>query len=181
MSQIETLDKDELALLKKKFINISGKINIPMVQYIRACMLELRKMDNPDIDVWITSEGGETQTAFHIYDMLRTYPGKVTGRVVGYSGSMAPVILQACNHRECLPHASIMVHSMGNRNDYDDLTIKRRRKAKAAALKPSQDRTVNILSKGCKKNKKTIRAALRAGRSFTADEALEFGLIDEVI
>lgn len=66
----------------------------------------------PDKEVLllINSQGGDLTAGLGIYDAISQYGGQITGRVVGEACSAACILLQACDIREAVPHATIMHH-----------------------------------------------------------------------
>lgn len=176
------LNDVEYRLLEKGIIDLRGSVNEEMLNYVRECLKILESKGSPDIDVKITSPGGSCGVALIIWDMLRLYTGKKTGKVIGYAHSMAPVILQACDKRLCAMHARIMIHHIYQ--DEVSLDILRDSKKTQNILKEmeeEQGRIYRILCRSTKKRQAVIRKVCAERRFMTAKEALEFGLIDKII
>jgi ATP-dependent Clp protease, protease subunit len=168
-------------LLEKRLIHIQGEVNGEMVLYVQnACMWFLAN-NSPEITVLISSNGGSAECGLMIYDYLSTYPNKVNGVVLDIAKSMAAIILQACTVRRATMHSQIRIHHISRRSV--SLDIIRDKKKMAETLKEmekNQARQYKILSMRTGKDVKTIRNVCKKDEDMNVEEALAFGLIDEI-
>lgn len=104
------LTQEQFALLSRGIVDLRGNVTGDTFEYVRDCLTSLTAKDCPDITVWITSDGGSIDAGLNIYDMLRNYPGRVTGLVIGSARSIALVILQACNERQAYINSTVFLH-----------------------------------------------------------------------
>lgn len=129
------------------------------------------------LNISINSFGGSVYTALSIYSLLKAHKGKITFRVDGAAMSAATIITSVPNARVIMPKGSMMmIHkissiAIGNTDDF--------RKAVDDLEKLEQ----NILDIYAEKTGKTvdeIKPVVDAETYFTASEAVDFGLADEV-
>ena len=114
--------------------------------------------------------------------MLRLYKGKTLGIACMYTFSAAAVILQACNCRQAAANTELLIHHL--RETSITLDIMRSKKKMAGLRKEAevaQRKLDEILSRRTGKTILEIRAESQKDKEMTADEALAFGLIDEII
>lgn len=139
---------------------------------------QLERSEGEDVTVHIDSPGGDAYEGLAMMNALRLYPGEVTTRIEGMAASAASIVAAGAGGRvEILKHAEIMVHeawvfTSGNADDM---------------VKTAQDLervSENIATVYADRTGKTVdecRDIMRAETWFTADEAVAFGLADEVI
>lgn len=168
-------------LADQKVLDIFGDIDFEKALDIREKLKYLFSSGSPDITITISSSGGLLAYGLDIYDMIRIYPGKVKGLVIGTAKSAAALILQACDTRQCATHSEILIHSISSRINLDILESKSRFKKKILEVKSQNNAQIDILCKRTGKSKKVIKKIMREDRILSAKEALEFGLIDEII
>jgi ATP-dependent Clp protease protease subunit len=179
---IEPLSERQYALLDLGIINLNGKIEEATFVYLREALLELRLKGSPPIEIQIFSDGGDFDFGLSIYDLLCDYQGQVTGIVSCYCCSVAVLILQACDKRLMHEHAKIMIHHPLYLKLFSSefLTLEMmmrffERNQKLLAITPK------ILIESTKRNEEEICIALRQCQDMSAEQALEFGLIDEIV
>ena len=167
-------------LLKDRIIFLSGEIDSVTANLTIAQMLFL-EMENPDADImlYINSPGGEITAGMAIYDTMRYLKCEVSTICVGMAASMAAVRLAsgAKGKRKALPNAGVMIHQPlgGTQGQATDIAIHAER-----ILKMKQ--TLNqILAKNTGKPLSEIDRDVERDHFLTADEAREYGLIDEII
>lgn len=182
MLDYNNLNEVQIALLKKRIIDLKGDVNDEMAYYVREALFRLKTENDPDIEVQISSNGGDVAVGLCIYDMLKNYPGQKTGIVNGFARSMGAIILQACNVRCCMRHSSVLIHHVSiNRISLDELRSKKKLKKRKKDMEKDQDSLYKILMKKTGKSKEEIMAACRKDLGMTSKEAKEFGLIDKII
>ena len=170
------------AQLQNNIIDLTGEVCPEMANYVRQCIAVLANKGNPDIEVWLTSGGGDVIPGLYIYDMLKTYPGKKYGRVISFASSMATIILQACDARVASKHTRITIHHIGSSFvKLDVLRDPAKLKEFVDDMESDQQRLNQILSERTGQPEDTIRKTCEQDRPMTAKEALAFSLIDQII
>ena len=138
-------------------------------------------MQDPDKDIqfYINSPGGSVTSGFAIYDTMQYIKPDVSTICIGMAASMGAFLLSsgAKGKRIALPNAEIMIHqpSGGSRGQATDIQIQ------AAQILRIKDKLNRILAENTGKPVETIAADCERDNYMTADEALEYGLIDKVI
>ena len=139
------------------------------------------EMENPDADImlYINSPGGEITAGMAIYDTMRYLKCEVSTICVGMAASMAAVLLSsgAKGKRKALPNAEVMIHQPlgGAQGQATDIAIHAER-----ILKMKQ-KLNQILAENTGKRLSEIERDVERDHFLTADEAKEYGLIDEII
>jgi ATP-dependent Clp protease protease subunit len=170
-----------LKLLEQDTIYINGKIDGEMAEYVGEALAYISTKGTPPVSLYISSGGGSVSAGLDIHDMLRFYPENVTGVVVGYARSMAAVILQACNQRMALEHSRILIHHISRSEvTLDVLRSGNRLKKLVADMEREQNYLYKILAGRSKRSVREIRKTCTENRDMSADEALRFGLIDQI-
>jgi ATP-dependent Clp protease protease subunit len=117
----------------------------------------------------------------NMYDGLVAYPGDVMGTVVGFARSMGAIILQACTRRFCLPHSKILIHHISQRSvTLDTMRSAKKMNETFQRSEASQNRLYRILAARTGKKLTTITRVCARDENMNAEEALAFGLIDEI-
>ena len=143
-----------------------------------AMFREELEAEEGDVTVWINSPGGNVFAAAEIYTMLKEYAGAVTVRIASIAASAASVIAMAGTKVFMPSNATMMIHNaiMGCYGNSAEL-----RKA-ADDLDVINEASCNsYLAKSDKLSREELTAMLDAETFLTADKALEYGLIDEII
>lgn len=174
-------------LTKNHIIELSGKVDADFGCRFKESLEFLITQGCPDIAVVISSAGGKTKIGLDIYYLLREYSGHVTGRVIGSCASSATNILTACDWRVANPSGSILVHHTSKDSMHAgwfnlDGSPNKLGQRKIRELLETQEHKIKILThrmKGFTPAK--LRKLFDENRYLKPDEALEFGLIDEII
>ncbi len=167
-------------LLKERIIFVSGPVHDGMSTLIVAQLLFLES-ENPkkEIAMYINSPGGVVSSGLSIYDTMQLIRPPVSTFCVGQAASMGSLLLTAGakGMRYCLPNARVMVHqpSGGYQGQATDIMIHAR---ETQAIK---ERLNNIYVYHTGQSYETVEAALERDRFMTADDAREWGLIDEIV
>lgn len=182
---IETTARGERAydiysrLLKERIIFLGTGINDEVANNIIAQLILLEYEDpDKDITLYISSPGGYVSAGLAIYDTIQHIKPDVATICVGSCASMGAVLLAAGTKgkRFALPHSRIMLHqpsgSAGGQSS--DIQIH------AKEIVQTKETLNKILAKHSNKKKKTIEDAIERDFYMSADEALKFGIIDEV-
>ena len=167
-------------LLKERIIFVAGPVEDGMSTLIVAQLLFL-EAENPkkEISMYINSPGGVVTSGLSIYDTMQYIRPPVSTLCVGQAASMGSLLLTAgtTGMRYSLPNSRIMVHqpSGGFQGQATDIMIHAR---ETQALK---DRLNQIYHKHTGQPVEAIEAALERDRFMTAQDAKDWGLIDEIV
>ena len=167
-------------LLKERIIFVNGPVHDGMSQLVVAQLLHL-EAENPskEISMYINSPGGVVTSGLSIYDTMQYIRPKVSTLVVGQAASMGSLLLTAgaTGMRFSLPNSRIMVHqpSGGYQGQATDIMIH------ARETKKLKDRLNQIYVKHTGQPLATVEAALERDNFMSAEEAKDWGLIDEIV
>ncbi|HEV8063293.1 MAG TPA: ATP-dependent Clp protease proteolytic subunit [Acidimicrobiales bacterium] len=167
-------------LLKDRIIFIGTPIDDNIANLVIAQMLYLQMEDSKkDIHLYINSPGGLSYAGMAIYDVMQHTRCEVSTICVGMGMSAAAMILAggAAGKRYALPNAKIMIHegSAGTRGAPRDMEIHLRE------VLATTRRMVDILSHHTGRSVEEVSADIERDRYMTAEEAMAYGLIDEII
>ena len=167
-------------LLKDRIIFLGGEIDDDVANTVVAQMLFL-EMEDPDADImlYINSPGGSVSAGLAIYDTMRYLKCEVSTLCVGLAASMGAFLLAAGakGKRKALPHAEIMIHQPlgGARGQATDIQIQ------ADQIQRVKKTLNELLAKNTGKSLKTIEKDTDRDHFMTAEQAKDYGLIDEII
>jgi len=167
-------------LLKDRIIFLSGPIDDETANIVIAQLLFLESQDKEkDIKLYINSPGGQVTSGLAIFDTMQLISSPVSTICIGMAASMAAVLLAAGakGKRFALPNAEIMIHQPlgGFRGQASDIEIHAKQ-----ILKMRQSLN-KILSERTGQNLKTIEKDTDRDNFMTSEDALKYGLIDQVI
>lgn len=183
---VETTNRGERSydiysrLLRERIIFLTGGVNDYVSSLVCAQLLFLES-ENPskDIAFYINSPGGIVSSGLAIYDTMRYIRPNVSTVCIGQAASMGSLLLCAGTKgkRYALPNSRVMVHqpSGGAQGQATDIEIQAREILKL------RERLNEIYVEHTGQDLKTIEEALERDRFMDPQEALEFGLIDEVV
>ena len=167
-------------LLKDRIIYLTGPIYDEMASLICAQLLYL-EAENPekDISLYINSPGGGVTAGLSIYDTMSYIRPDVSTICLGQAASMGSLLLAAGAPRKrfALPHSRLMVHqpSGGAQGQASDMKIQIEEILRLRAMLNA------IYVKHTKKELAEVEAALERDHFMDPQEALAFGLIDQVV
>ncbi|MDG1947527.1 MAG: ATP-dependent Clp endopeptidase proteolytic subunit ClpP [Amylibacter sp.] len=167
-------------LLKERIIFVSGPVHDGMSTLIVAQLLFL-EAENPkkDISMYINSPGGVVTAGMAIYDTMQYIRPKISTLCVGQAASMGSLLLAAGHKgmRFALPNARVMVHqpSGGFSGQASDIALH------AKEILELKDRLNKIYVKHCSQKLSTVEDALDRDNFMTAEEAKDWGLVDEIV
>lgn len=167
-------------LLKDRIIFLSEDVNDTTASLIVAQMLFLESEDpNKDINFYINSPGGSVTAGFAIYDTMQYIKCDVSTICVGLAASMGAFLLSGGTKgkRMALPNSEIMIHqpSGGAKGQATEIQIV------AENILKTKKRLNEILASNTGKPIEVIERDTDRDNFMTAQEALEYGLIDRVI
>lgn len=167
-------------LLEDRIVMLNEEVNPASASTVCAQLLYLESVDpNKDISLYINSPGGSVSDGLAVLDTMNFIKCDVSTICMGMAASMGAVLLAAGakGKRFCLPHSEVMIHqplggAQGQATDIEIATkhILRTKKTLYA-----------ILSAATGKNFDEVTAACERDNWLTAEEAMNFGLIDKII
>lgn len=167
-------------LMMDRIIFLGVPVNDYVANVIQAQLLFLESTDNKrDIQLFINSPGGSVISGLGIYDTMQYVSPEVGTICTGLAASMGAVLLSAGTKgkRTCLPHSRVMIHqpSGGMQGQFSDMEISYN------LIKSMRDELYEIMAKHTGKDKETIAKDSDRDNWMTANEAKEYGLVDEVL
>jgi ATP-dependent Clp protease protease subunit len=166
-------------LLKERIIFLGAPINDEVANVIMAQLIYL-EYENPqkDVTIYINSPGGYISSGLAIYDTIEHIHSDVVTICIGEASSMAAIILAAGTKgkRFALPHSRIMLHQPQGyaKGQSSDIQIH------AREVINTRDKLNDIVAKHTGKSPEEIKKKTDRDFYLTPQEALEFGIIDEV-
>ena len=167
-------------LLKERVIFMVGQVEDYTANLIIAQLLFLES-ENPDKDIhfYINSPGGVVTAGMAIYDTMQFIKPDVSTLCIGQAASMGALLLAggAANKRYCLPHSRVMIHQPlgGFQGQATDIDIH------AREILRVRERLNAILAKHTGQDIENIQKDTERDNFLTAEEALQYGLIDSIL
>ena len=167
-------------LLQDRIIMLSNEVNDDIASLIVSQLLFLESQDpTKDIHLYINSPGGSVSAGFAIYDTMNYVKCDVSTIWMGMAASMGAFLLAggAKGKRLALPNAEIMIHqpSGGAKGQETEIRIV------AEQILKTRDQLNRILAENTGKPLDVIAADTERDNYMTAQEAKEYGLIDEIV
>ena len=167
-------------LLNDRIIFLSDEVNDATASLVVAQMLFLEAQDpTKDISFYINSPGGSVTAGMAIYDTMKYIKCDVSTICIGMAASMGAFLLSAGTKgkRIALPHSEIMIHQPlgGAQGQASDIKIR------AELILRTRDMLNKILSETTGKPIEQIEKDTDRDNFMTAEQALEYGLIDRII
>ena len=183
---IETTNRGERAydiysrLLKERIVFLGDEVTDQTAGLVVAQMLFLEAEDpDKDIHFYIDSPGGSVTAGFAIYDTMNYIKCDVSTICLGMAASMGAFLLAGGTKgkRLALPNAEVMIHqpSGGVRGQATEIEIT------AKQILRTKERLNKILSENTGKPMETIALDTERDNWMTAEEAKEYGIIDEIV
>lgn len=167
-------------LLKERIIFMTGPIYDAVASLACAQLLYLES-ENPkkDISLYINSPGGAVTAALAMYDTMQYIRPDVSTVCIGQAASAGSLLLcaGAAGKRYALPNARCMVHQPagGAQGQAADIQIQ------ATEILKIRHRLNEIYARHCGRDIADIAKAMERDKYLTAEEARDFGLVDEVV
>ncbi len=167
-------------LLMDRIIFLGVPIDDDVANIIQAQLLFLASTDsNADVSIYLNTPGGSVSAGLAIYDTIQLIDPDVATICTGMAASMGAVLLCAGvkGKRFALPHSRVMIHQPlgGARGQASDIEI-----AAKEILKVKKE-LYTILSEHTGQPYKTIEADGDRDFWMTSEEALKYGMIDEIL
>lgn len=169
-------------LLKERIVFLIGPVTDESANLVVAQLLFLES-ENPDKDIffYINSPGGSVTAGMSIYDTMNFIKPHVSTLCLGQAASMGAFLLSAGEKgkRFALPNSRIMIHqpliSGGLAGQASDIEIH------AKELLKIKEKLNRLLAKHCDRNLADLERDTDRDNYMSADEAKEYGLIDQVL
>ncbi|MDD6400853.1 MAG: ATP-dependent Clp endopeptidase proteolytic subunit ClpP [Lachnospiraceae bacterium] len=166
-------------LLKERIIFLSDEVNDVTASLVIAQLLFLESEDpTKDISLYINSPGGSVSAGLGIYDTMQYIKCDVSTICVGMAASMGAFLLAGGTKgkRIALPNSEIMIHQPlgGTKGQATDMRIH------TEHIIRTRDRLNHILSENTGKSLEEIERDTERDNFLTAEQALEYGLIDHI-
>ena len=167
-------------LLNDRIVMLCEEVTDASASLVVAQLLYLEGQDpDKDIQLYINSPGGSVTAGMAIYDTMQYIKCDVSTICIGMAASMGAFLLSsgAKGKRFALPNAEIMIHqpSAGTQGQITDMAIHLKR------LEVIKKRMNRILADNTGKPVEVVTADCERDNFMSADEAVEYGLIDKVI
>ena len=166
-------------LLRDRIIMLSGEIDDNLANSVVAQLLYLDSINHDTISLYINSPGGSITAGMAIYDTMNYVKSNVSTICIGMSASMAAFLL-SCGQkglRYALPNSEVMIHQPlgGAQGQATEIKIA------AEHILKLKERINKILSKNTGQDLEKIQNDTERDYFLSAEEALDYGLIDKVI
>ena len=167
-------------LLRERIIFLNGEVNDTVSALVCAQLLFL-EAENPSksINLYINSPGGVVTSGLAMYDTMRFIRAPVHTLCMGTARSMGSFLLMAGEpgERAALPNASILIHqpSGGFQGQASDMLIH------AEEILKTKRRMTRLYAEHCGRSYEDFERGMDRDRFMTAEEALEWGLIDRIL
>ena len=167
-------------LLSSRIIILSGEVDDDMASLAVAQLLYLESLDpNKDIQIYINSPGGSVTAGMAIYDTMQHVKCDVSTICVGLAASMGAFLLAGgtSGKRFSLPNAEIMIHqpSGGAKGQATDIQIA------AQNIQRTKNKLNELLAANTVRTLEEVTYDTDRDNFMSAEEALEYGLIDQII
>ncbi len=166
-------------LLKNRIILLTGEINDSTSSIVIAQLLYLDSLGCEDISLYINSPGGSVSAGMAIYDTINFIKSDVSTIGMGMAASMGAFLLSSGTKgkRFALANCEVMIHQPLGGAEGQATEIK----IAAEHILKLKKKLNGILAKNTKKSLKVIERDTERDYFLDANEALEYGLIDQVI
>jgi ATP-dependent Clp protease protease subunit len=167
-------------LFEERIIFLGVQIDDASANDVMAQLLTLESIDpDRDISIYINSPGGSFTAMTAIYDTMQFVKPDIQTVCIGQAASAAAVLLGAGTHgkRAALPHSRILIHQPATEGSYgqsSDIEIQ------AREIMRIREQLEEIIARHSHRKIEEVRADIERDKILTAEEAKEYGLIDDV-
>lgn len=166
-------------LLYDRIIYFAGEVNSTNCDTAIAQLLYLSSVDNRDINMYVNSPGGSVYDGLGVVDTMNFVNCDIATICVGMAASMGSVLLSngTKGKRYILPHGRVMIHSVisGFKGHTADVKIEMEQTVRC------QDDVYRILSENTGRSFEEIEAMCDRDRWFIGSEAVDLGIVDNVL
>lgn len=168
------------AMLEESQIFLVGEINAETANELIKKLMYIDKNDLGEVTIYINSPGGEVMSGLAVYDYIKIMKSPVRTVCIGDTASMAAIIFLAGEKREMLPHSRILIHDPS----YGHLDISGKKPHEIQrgvdSLNKVRETLAEIISEKTGKSLDKIYEITAEDHYFTADEAIEFGIANNI-
>tara|TARA_Y100000401_G_scaffold24731_1_gene17101 strand:- start:1935 stop:2645 length:711 start_codon:yes stop_codon:yes gene_type:complete len=166
-------------LMMDRILWVAGPVNDGMSTVVQAQLLFLDQNNNTDITMYIDSPGGSVKSGLSMIDVMNYVHSEIITVNTGMAASMGSVLLGAGQKgkRFSLKHSKVMLHqvSSGAQGNIQDIRIT------LAESEKYNDILFGLLGSYCDKTPEQVKEDASRDLWLTADEAVKYGIIEEVI
>jgi len=167
-------------LLENRIVFLEGGIDDAAANNVVMKLLFLQsEKKNEDINLYINSPGGYLSSTMAVYDTIQFLECDVSTYCIGIAASGAALLLAGgtAGKRFILPHAKMMIHQPGGEvgGQATDIEIAAREVLK------DKETLIGLFAQHCNKDVDEVREDIERDRYLSAQEAVEYGLVDEVL
>ena len=167
-------------LLKERIIMLTDEVNDTTASLVVSQLLFLESEDpKKDIYLYINSPGGSISAGLAIYDTMQYIKCDVSTICIGMAASMGAFLLAGGikGKRFALPNAEVMIHQPlgGSKGQATEIEIA------AKHILRTKERLTRIIAENCGRTYEECLADMERDNWKTAEEALEYGLVDKII
>ena len=167
-------------MLTQREIDCVGEITAESVNSIITQILYLsRQDDQKEITIYINSPGGEVSSGLALYDIMQAVKCPIHTVCIGIAASMGAILFASGDKRDILTHARVMIHDPLISGGVGGNAL--RIKSLSEDLMRTREITGKILAKHTKKTIDEIYAKTATDSYFYAEEAVAYGLADNII
>lgn len=167
-------------LMMDRILWLNTEVDADVMNILNSQLLYLDSISDDDISLYINSPGGSVVAGLSTYDIMNYINSDVATYCMGMSASMGAVLLSSGTKgkRYSLPHGEIMIHQPSGNSGYvksDELEVAWKQ------MEKTKNTLYSILSQNTGKTVEEIEELCRLDKWYTPSEAVEGGLIDEII
>lgn len=173
----ELREKYQKLLLEKRVLVLAGGIDKETIASLKVFLLLLSTQSKEEITLYIDSPGGHCGLALQLCDVIRVCGAPVKGIVIGECMSSAVYILQACQKRAAAKHSCFFIHAEWSIQGGNEEKMKKQLEEATKSWKMFRE----LLAQRTGRSPEEIEEKKMEEKVMSAEEAKEFGLIDEII
>tara|TARA_B100001287_G_scaffold276827_1_gene289833 strand:+ start:7910 stop:8620 length:711 start_codon:yes stop_codon:yes gene_type:complete len=166
-------------LMMDRILWVAGPVNDQMSTVVQAQLMFLDNVECRDIIVHVDSPGGSVKSGLSMVDVMNYVKSDIVTINTGMAASMGSILLGngTKGKRFSLPNSKVMLHqvSAGAQGHVEDMKIS------IAEAEKYNDKLFQMLADFCGKSKKRVLADCNRDNWLDSNEALEYGIIDEII
>lgn len=167
--------------LEGRRICLIGEVSEETVSPLIKALIVMGEGSDP-IHFYLHTEGGDVDAGFALFDAIKRCECEVLGHVLNAAYSMGAILLQACDRRSIAPLGALMVHIGEEGQEGHPTTVR----SWIRHYDRLSDRMVDILSEKMQeknpfRTREAVRELLQFDTIYTAEEAVQVGLVDEIV
>ena len=166
-------------LMMDRILWVAGPVNDQMSTVVQAQLMFLDNIEERDIIMHVDSPGGSVKSGLSMVDVMNYVKSDIVTINTGMAASMGSILLGngTKGKRFSLPNSKVMLHqvSAGAQGHVEDMKIS------IAEAEKYNDKLFGMLADFCGKTKKRVLADCNRDNWLTAEEALEYGIIDGIV